>query len=279
MRMRNWAAGAVTTMAMMAVATALIAALVMGVVVIGVVRAEPPKSGTIKPAAATTPDAARPADPLSAMLTDARAAYAKTRDYSGTYTRQERINGTLGAEQVGEMKMRVNPQGVYVRFARPEAASGMEVAYSAAKRDGKVRYQPAGVAGRRGFLKLEVEDSKFLAVNRHPVTSWGMGPIIELIATSTAREKTLNNPVEVFTADYQFANRNVTKYEIYTRRSHALRYAAKMVVYIDKETKLPVRFEAHDDPKAGATTGELLEAYSFTDLKFNSGIGENTFDY
>ena len=46
-----------------------------------------------------------------------------------------------------------------------------------------------------------------------------MGPLIELIATSTAREKTLNNPVEVFTADYQFANRSVTKYEIHTRRA------------------------------------------------------------
>ena len=52
-----------------------------------------------------------------------------------------------------------------------------------------------------------------------------------------------------------------------------------MVVYVDKETKLPVRFEAYDDPKPGATTGELLEAYSFTDLKFNTGIGENVFEY
>ena len=44
-----------------------------------------------------------------------------TRDYSGTFTRQERIDGKLSAEQVGEMKMRVNPVGVHVRFARPEA--------------------------------------------------------------------------------------------------------------------------------------------------------------
>jgi hypothetical protein len=262
MRVRNWAAAAV------------------GVAVIGVAFAQQPKAEPVKPVAAgATPETAKPADPLSAMLSDARAAYAKTRDYSGTFTRQERINGTLSAEQVGEMKMRVNPFGVYVRFVRPDAATGMEVAFSAAKRDGMVRYRPAGVAGRKGFQKLDVNSSKFLAANRHPVTSWGMGPIIELIATSTAREKTLNNPVEVFTSDYQFANRNVTKYEIHTRRAHALRYAAKMVVYVDKETKLPVRFEAYDDPKAGATTGELLEAYSFTDLKFNSGIGENTFDY
>ena len=137
------------------------------------------------------------------------------------------------------MKMRASPVGVYVKFARPDAIAGMEVAYSAAKKDGKVRYRAAGAAGRKGFQKFDVDDAKFLADHRHPVTQWGMGPIVELIATATAREKTLNNPVEVFTADYQFANRNVTKYEIFTKRQHAFRYAAKMVVFIDKETKLP----------------------------------------
>jgi hypothetical protein len=124
-----------------------------------------------------------------------------------------------------------------------------------------------------------VDDSKFLADNRHPVTEWGMGSIIERVATATAREKILNNPVEVYTADYQFANRNVTKYEILMRRPHALRYAARLVVFIDKETKLPLRFEAYDEPKGSAIIGELIEAYSFTDLKFNTGLGENTFDY
>ncbi len=52
-----------------------------------------------------------------------------------------------------------------------------------------------------------------------------------------------------------------------------------MLVYVDKETKLPVRYEAYDQPKNGAAVGELFEAYSFTDLKFNTGLGENSFDY
>ena len=278
MRVRNWAAGTAAAVAVVVMATAA----TTGIVVMSVAVAQPPRGEPVRPAAgtATPAEAAKPAvDSLATMLADARAAYAKTRDYSGTFTRQERIDGKLSAEQVGEMKMRVSPIGVYVRFARPEASAGMEVAYSGAKKDGKVRYRPAGVAGRKGFQKLEVDDPKFLADHRHPVTKWGMGPIIELTATATAREKSLNNPVEVFTSDYQFANRNVTKYEIFTRRPHALRYASQMVIYIDKETKLPVRFEAYDDPKPGATTGDLLEAYSFSDLKFNSGIGENVFDY
>jgi hypothetical protein len=263
MRVRNWAAA------------------VAGVGLIGFAVAQPPKVEPVKPVSGTAKaEAVKPADPLAAMLADARAALGKTRDYSGTYTRQERVGGKLGAEQVGEMKVRVNPVGVYVRFARPEASAGMEVAYSAAKKDGKIRYRPAGLDGRKGFQALATDDAKFLAEHRHPVTDWGVGPIVELIATAVAREKTLKNPVEVFTADYQFAGRNVTKFEIHTRRPHAFRYAARMVVFVDKETKLPVRFEAYEDPKSGATAaGELLEAYSFTDLKFNNGLGENSFDY
>ena len=84
MRMRNWATA------------------VAGIAVMGVAIAQTPKTEPVKPAAATAPETAKPADPLSAMLTEARAAYAKTRDYSGTFTRQERINGLLSAEQVGE---------------------------------------------------------------------------------------------------------------------------------------------------------------------------------
>jgi hypothetical protein len=248
---------------------------VVGLILVGVAGAQTPKADPVKPAAA---DPARLADPLSAMINDARAAHAKTRDYSGTFTRQLRVNGALSAEQVADMKFRVNPAGVHVRFARPDSIAGMEVVYSAAKK-GKAGYRPAGATGRKGLLKVDIDDSKFLAEHRHPANEWGMGPIIELIASSTAREKALNNPVEVFTADYQFDKRNVTKYEIYTRRAHAGRYAAKMVVYIDKETRLPVRFEAYGDAKPGAATGELLEAYSFTNLKFNTGIGENAFEY
>jgi hypothetical protein len=261
MRLRSWAAFAA------------------GVVVAGAVVAQTPKSEPIKPVGgASVAEVPKSGDLLGDMLSEARTAHGKMRDYSGTFTRQERLNGSLSAQQVGEMKMRVNPVGVYVRFAIPDSVSGMEVMYSGAKRSGKVRYRQAGAAGRKGVLRLEVDDAKFLADHRHPATEWGMGPIIELIATSTAREKALNNPVETFTSDYQFANRNVTKYEILMRRPHALRYAARMVVFIDKETKLPIRFEAYDEPKAGALVGELLEAYSFTDLKFNTGIGENTFD-
>ncbi len=276
MTVRKWAIGIIALSGVMSG--------ISGVMLMSGALAQPPKKGPVVPASGTTTPAAkattaRPADSLGNMLAEAKAAHAKLRDYSGSFTRQERINGTLSAEQVGEMKARVKPVGMYVRFVRPEASAGMEVAYSDAARDGKLRYRPAGIEGSKGFKKIDPVDPKFLAENRHAVADWGIGAVIERVATATARERTLNNPVEVYTSDYRFANRNVTRYEILTRRPHAFRYAARMVVFVDTETKLPIRFEAYDDPKSGATTGELLEAYSFTDLKFNVGVGESSFDY
>jgi hypothetical protein len=39
-----------------------------------------------------------------------------------------------------------------------------------------------------------------------------------------------------------------------------------------------VRFEAYDSPKPGMIVGDLLEAYSYTDVKFNVGLGESAFE-
>jgi hypothetical protein len=244
----------------------------------GAVIAQPPKTEAPK-ADAKAPEAPKVAgESLSTMLADARTALGKVRDYTCTFTRQEMRNGTLSGEQVAEMKVRSNPGGVYVRFARPDTIAGMEIAYTGARKNQKMRYRPAGIDGAKGFKTVDLDDAKFLAENRHPVTEWTMAALIERVSAATAREKTLNNPVEVYASDYQFAGRNVTRYEILTRRPHAFRYAHRMLVYVDKETKLPVRFEAYDQPKSGATVGDLLEAYSFSDVKLNVGLGENSFD-
>ena len=256
--------------------------LLAGAAAVGVATAQPPadpaKSPGVSPAAAVDP--VKAADPLGAMLADARAAYAKVRDYTCTFTRQEKFGGALSAEQVAEMRVRSQPYSVYVRFARPEGVAGMEAAYAADRRDGKIRYRPAGKAGINGFLTVSPEDPKMLADNRRPVSELGVGKVIELLVAVAAREKALNNPVEAFPSDYVFAGRPVTRYEVLTRRPHAHRYAYRTVVYVDKETKLPVRFEAYDQPKPGASPdGELLEAYSYSDLRLNVGLGDSAFEY
>lgn len=257
-------------------------AIAIGAVAVGGASGQPP-AATPSPGKAVTPPAPEPAaprstDPLGTMLSDAKSAYAKVRDYTCTFTRQERVNGVLKAEQVAELKCRVKPTSISLRFARPESVAGMEMAFVSTSRSGKVRYRAAGAKGQNGSLRMSLDDPKLLAENRHVLTEVGIGPLLDLLDRIAHREKTLGNPVEAFSSDYLFAGKNVTRYEILTRRPHAYRYAYRCLVYVDKETKLPLRFEAYDAPKPGTLTGDLLEAYSYTDIKINVGLGDSSFD-
>src|SRR5262245_28370362 len=147
-----------------------------GLVAGGAVVAQPPKTEPpkINEPAKNAPDAVKVAEPLATMLAESRTALGKVRDYTCTFTRQELRNGTLSGEQVAEMKVRTAPAGVYVRFAKPEAVAGMEIAYTTARKSSKMRYRLPGVTGAKGFQTLDVDDPKFLTDHRHPVTEWSM---------------------------------------------------------------------------------------------------------
>lgn len=252
-----------------------VAAAVGGVAgALGMAMADPPAKEAAKPAAVQP---AQPADPLGGMLTEAKTAYTKVRDYACTVTRQERVGGVLGAEQVGALKVRVKPYSVHVRFAKPEAAAGLEATYVAGGRTGKVRLRPAGAKGVSTVLQVSPDDPKATADGRRPLTDLGFGPVLDRLATAAAREKALGNPVEVFTGAYTFAGRPVTRYEVFARRPHAHRDAYRTLVFVDDATKLPVRVEAYDAPKPGQTAGDLLEAYSFSEVKLNVGLGDSAF--
>ena len=227
----------------------------------------------------TSPQATqRSVDPLGTMLAEAKTAYGAIRDYTCVFTKQERIKGVLSGEQVAEMKVRIKPYSVAIRYARPAAIAGMEMNYMSSSKLGKMLYRPAGAKGLNGAQYVALDDPKILAENRHPITQLGVGALIDRLGLVVSREGSMRNPVEVYTADYQFAGRNVTRYEIFTRRPHLYRYAYLIVVCVDKETKLPVRIEAYDAPRSGQTTGELIEAHSYSNLKLNVGLGDSAFN-
>ena len=124
---------------------------------------------------AQLPHPVKTADPLGAMLSDAKTAHGKLRDYTGVFTRQERVSGTLGAEQVAEIKVRTKPFSIALRFAKPQAVAGMEEMYVSGTIGGKMKYRPAGAKGVSGFQLVSLDDPKILADTRHPVNEIGIG--------------------------------------------------------------------------------------------------------
>ena len=49
-------------------------------------------------------------------------------------------------------------------------------------------------------------------------------------------------------------------------------------LYIDHEHGLPIRFEAYDWPKHPGAAPELVEEYTYMNLRTNAGLRESDFD-
>ncbi len=213
-------------------------------------------------------------------LADARTAYARLRDYICYLIRQERVSGKLLPEQTAELRVRTQPFSVDVRVVAPKELAGQETSYLSARSTSRVRFRAAREEGiRRGFVTLPLDDPKVLADTRHPVAEAGLLAVIDRAERAVATEKRLNHPVQILTAEYTFGGRPVTRYEVFAERPHPNRYAYRVVLYVDKESKLPARFEAYDQPKPGGPAeGELLEVQSFVGQKPNAGLGESAFE-
>ena len=243
----------------------------------------PESQESITPVVAKVTTAAAPIkgeEAFPKMVAEAKAAYAKTRDYSGHIVRQERVGGTLLAEQSGEIRVRTQPFSINVKMLLPKAAGGWEGSFitGVGTKEDRFRFRPAGVAGANGLQPMKVADSKAMAGQRHAITDTGIAAILARTEKIVDIEKKAKNPVQIVASEYTFQKRIAIRYEIYCERPHPLRYAHRAVLFVDAETKLPVRFEAYDAPKPGDATGDLLECVSFVNLKFNSGLGESTFD-
>ena len=79
----------------------------------------PESQESITPVVAKVTSAAAPIkgeEAFPKMVAEAKAAYAKTRDYSGHIVRQERVGGTLLAEQSGEIRVRTQPFSINVKM-------------------------------------------------------------------------------------------------------------------------------------------------------------------
>lgn len=215
----------------------------------------------------------------SLMLSEAKIALGKINDYSGHVIHQDRVRGKLTGDQTAEIRVKAKPASVSLKYVAPNALMGQELAFVAGRNGGKLRFKPAGSFGPDGFATVELADTRATAHTRHAASEFGIAPMVELLEKNLTIEQRLRNAVQVTVSDYVYANRPVTRFEVFTDRAHALRFAYRTVVYVDKETKLPIRMEAYDQPTIGSSpTGELLECYSYVNLKFNQGLGDAVFE-
>lgn len=224
----------------------------------------------------TTPQANAMDAPL-ALLYEARKAYANVRDYSCTLVKQERVQGRLQEQNIILSKFRVNPFSVNMRWLAPRELTGQEVSFVYGRNGNKMHVNFA-----KGFKKvispwIDPLDPRVLQHSRHNIYEAGIGNLIETTIKNMEMERNFNKS-QVRIADYAYNNRPCVRIESVRTERNERYYSYRSVLYLDKETKLPIRTENYDWPSQGSPEGgDLLEVFSFIDLHTNVGLTDADF--
>jgi hypothetical protein len=265
---------------------------VLGLVLLGAGQPPPSAPPTSQPSAPQPmdPAGAKPAPQSQAspmdepvrLIHEAQQAYQNVRDYTCMLIKQERINGVMpSGNTVMEMKVRTQPFSVYLRFLQPRTEAGQEVCYVAGRNDGKMRVRPKGVLGSfAGFVSLDPNDPRARQTSKRSITEAGIGNMIERFARAWENERNLNLTRQVRVAEYEYNRRRCTRVETVhsdNGNGHFIYY--RDVVYFDKETHLPIRLEFYDWPRQAGDTGQLVEVYSFANMRLNVGLGDEVFNH
>lgn len=211
------------------------------------------------------------------LVGECQERFRRVQDYTCTFHKRERIEGRLTAPHMMAMKVRSQPFSIYFKFHKPNP--GREAIYVTGRYNGKIIAHDVGVAKVvAGTMKLDPKGSMAMEDQRHPITDAGLGHLIETIATRWATELKQDETRVTIHTTARVNNRPCTMIETMhpKRRPELLFHQVK--VYIDQELGLPIRFEAYDWPTRPGNKPELVEEYSYLNLKLNVGLRDEDFD-
>jgi len=111
-----------------------------------------------------------PLDQPLAWLQEGRRNHTAIKDYSCTLLKQESVNGALSEQHVIQMKFRVQPFSIYMRWLSPTKLAGQEVAFVEGRNNNKMRVHAKGlIKGSVGFVSIDVNDPRVLEHSRHSI--------------------------------------------------------------------------------------------------------------
>ncbi len=232
------------------------------------------------------PSQMRPGDPsehpLMPALRWARQglpAIEKIQDYTATLIKCERIGNTLGEEQYVALKVRHKPFSVYLNFLKPVAIRGQECLYIEGANGGKMWAHGTGIKQKMfGTVSLDPDGNMAMQGQRYPITQIGILNLTRRLI-EVASEDVKYGECEVKYFKGATINGRVctcTQVMHPVPRKNFLFNVAR--IFVDDALNVPVRYEAYDWPKVAGGQPELIEAYTYLNLRLNVGLTDADFD-
>ena len=201
----------------------------------------------------------------------------KIQDYSATVVKKERIEGKLKEYEHLFVKVRHNPFSVYLYFITDP--KGQEVIYIDGQNDGKMWAHTTGIKDKLvGTVKLKPDDPIAMKDQRYPLTEIGILNLTKRLVQVAEQDIKYGECEVKFLKNAKINNRNCTCIQVThpVPRRNFLFHLAR--IFVDDDLNLPIRYESWDWPKEPGAKPELIEEYTYLNLKLNNGFTDSDFD-
>ena len=244
-------------------------------------------SKRIEPADPAT--AAHPLDPALQVAREGLAnIHANVRDYSCTLVKQERINGVLNEPEYIYTEVRnrqvVNgqiqvPLSVYMYFLKPESFKGREVIWVEGRNNNKLVGHEANFLRTFGAVWLDPTGTIAMRGQLYPITEMGIENLIVKLIEKGVRDRQRGEVQVEFIPNAKINGRVCTVLQVThpERRPYFDFNIAQ--IFIDDEHNLPVRYAAFTWPSQPGGKPELLESYTYLNMKLNVGLTDDDFNH
>jgi len=203
----------------------------------------------------------------------------KIQDYSATLVKRERIGGKLMDYEYLFIKLRQNPFSVYIYFLAPPELKGQEVIFVEGQNNGNMWAHTVGIKNTMfGTVSLKPDGPIAMRNQRYPLTELGILNLTRRLVEVAEKDVKYGECEVNFYEGAKINGRVCTCIEVIhpVPRRNFLFHLAR--IFVDKELNLPIRYESHDWPREPGGAPELMEEYTYLNLKLNNGFTDADFD-
>jgi hypothetical protein len=227
---------------------------------------------------AAQPFQSRPNEhPLTPVLRWAQQglpAIESLKDYSATLVRRERIRSKLSGYEYMSIKIRHEPFSVYACFQAPAAVKGQEVIYVAGQNQGDLLAHTA-----RNSVTVSLHPDGLIAMSdRHyPLTEIGLVNLVRRLVEVGQQDLKYGECEVTYFTGAKVDKQSCTVIQVvHPLPRDMFRYHLARV-FVDDERMMPIRYESYDWPREAGGQPELIEEYTYLDLKLNNGFTDEDF--
>ena len=204
------------------------------------------------------------------LLTSTLLIYTEVTDYTGTFIKQERIDGKLRDKQTIDFKFKTTPHSILMEW-KQNAGKIDKLLYVENQNDNKALLHPTGILSWVKSVKRDPNNEEIMKSTLKPCTEFGFAKIAQSMLADLKGDD--NNPPKA-TLKYLAQKGKQSSYVInleMTYTNPAKGTAAKILMTYDTVTSAPTERNAYD------SDNNLLYSYTYTNLKLNTGLTDKDF--